>query len=72
MITFALSSCYNKTEKENCLNQVDFIYTLRKSIPLKYVGGFKYKTFSFYRNESLCLKIVYIKVSTFDQQYPIN
>lgn len=51
-ISFVLSSCYDKPEIDNCLNQVDFIYTLRKSIPLKNVGGINYITFSFYRNEA--------------------
>jgi hypothetical protein len=73
VIAFALSSCYDKTEKDNCLNQVDFTYTLRKSIPLKYVGGINYKTFSFYKNETLCLKdTTNLKVTSLDITIPEN
>lgn len=73
IIIFILSSCYDKTEKDNCLNQVEFFFILRKSIPLKYAGGINYQKFSFYRNEMPCLKdTLNSKITSLDIIIPDN
>lgn len=72
-IIFILSSCYDKTEKDNCLNQVEFFFTLRKSIPLKYAEGINYQKFSFYRKDTSCLKdTLNSKITSLDIIIPDN
>jgi len=72
-IAMVLSSCDDKIKKNKCLNHVEFIFTLRKSIPLIYVGGINYQKFSFYRNETLCLEdTTNMKITSLDIFFPNN